>query len=548
MRITTAAVLAASLLAPTTIAQAPALHMISDGATAPVRMEGQFMSRVAMDLGGNLWAFFFKSGRNRLFKSTDDGLTWTQAALTQTKQDTYFSAVKAGPDCRFLHCAWNSANTQPFWYTYYQRFDTVTEKWEGSPTVVATGVMRGTENWKFQDLEVTPKGGVVIVAHTFGTVAAGLQRWAAYVYPKPAGVSSFGVPILVHPNSGGSGRDIDMVSVGETVHMAFRTITKGANTNLAYRALDMEAVSWVDTVRWLDGPMAGGTSTDTMTFGCSISADDAGNLYIAYGSGGISPAMTGKIKAAYASAPYTAWATSLVADDPPMTGGVRRGNFTLAKTTGASMHVVYSKESEGYNNIYSREMANGAFTSTTERTLITSTTRKFANMWGMSAHESRTGLMAVVQDDATTGRALLLLDATVDPIWGRGGQVRYIGHGCQGSLGVAPRIGVSVPPTVGRKLDILIADAPATTNGLLALGVTCPPVFDLTAIGAPGCALFQDTLIILGYMTDASGGFKLSGAIPGTAKAVALKFQSGVIAPGANVAGIVFTRSMSIHP
>ena len=67
-------------------------------------------------------------------------------------------------------------------------------------------------------------------------------------------------------------------------------------------------------------------------------------------------------------------------------------------------------------------------------------------------------------------------------------------------------------------------------------------------IGAGGCALFQDTSIIIGYMTDASGAFRLTGTIPGTATAAAIRFQSGVIEASANTAGIVFTRTMSIHP
>ena len=114
---------------------------------------------------------------------------------------------------------------------------------------------------------------------------------------------------------------------------------------------------------------------------------------------------------------------------------------------------------------------------------------------------------------------------------------------------MSPRIQATTVPTVSQLLTIVISQAPKSAAGLLALGLACQaPAIDLKVIGAPGCALFQGLPLILGYSTDANGVRRLTFPVPPSAKGLGVRLQSAIDAAGANAAGIIFTRSLSIFP
>jgi len=543
MRITTQ-VLASVVVTSCLVAQ-PALNKIADSATQSLTLLGNSGHHLAMDTAGNIYTIFNQAGI-RLVRSRDDGRTWSRvpSGAVGTTNNTLRSGVAAGPDCALLHVAWGARHGQVYSSIFYRVFDTVGDKWTSGFSEVLTGVS-ATNKWNFTDIVVTPKGTVAIFVQSTGIVNPGLKKWAGYMMIKKAGQTTFTRPVLVNPNFGAS--RVNALAVGETVHIVSRhgykaTTTGGSTHHLGYRAYNTATSSFTSPGVRIGGVAVG---DQELSNGTRIAADDSGNLYAAYGVGGVSPVSTGEIKVAFAKPPYTTWSRLLVTKDPKIMARQVNHHFALVRTAGSQVFMCYSKRSEDYKNLYSQELKDGAFVGA-EKTLITSTTKKYEIVVGHQSHSSRIGLNAIVQDNSFL-RTLYLLDGTKDVIYGRSGQIRFVGHACSGKLAKSPRLGVDIPPTIARALKVLIDDAPASSNGLIAIGLKCEPTpIDLKIIGADGCALFQDLLLTVGFTTSATGSFTLPVAVV-PAFTAPVFVQSAVAAPGANSAGTLFTRSMSIH-
>jgi hypothetical protein len=529
------ALLAALTLVSSALAQ-PALRTIDDGTKYGVpNFDKQHSHLQTVDNDGNLWAVMQKAGPT-LLVSTDDGLTWTRVARVTTKNNLVRLGMAAGTDCHLLHLGWEAKDGATVTSIYYQTFDTATRKWIGTPSIVAVG-STGGNGWKFMDIEVTPKGAVVLGIQTKATPPT-LRAYTGHLIIKPAGRKAFSPPLPIRPYSGVA---LSMHAIGEVVHMGYRMNVNG--WHVAHRAFDTSKLAFVGK----EVVVAGKTldQMDIVTGKC-LAADDAGNLYIAYGIGDVAPATVGEIKVAFANPPYSVWTRRQVATDPNLIARQACSHFSLVQSAGAEMTVVYSKFTETYKNIYSRRMIDGAFT-TPETAMITSTTSKFSKIAGHRSHAARTGLMAMTREDSKG--IVYLLDGTTSPTTGRSGHLRYFGYACSGSLAMAPRIQATTVPTASQPLTIVISQAPKSVAGLLALGVTCQaPAFNLKVIGAPGCGLFQDLPLILGYSTDANGVRRLTFPVPASVKGFGVRLQSGVVAAGANAAGLLFTRSLGIFP
>lgn len=530
------ALLAVLTLVSSALAQ-PALWTIDDGARFGIpQFHGQHSHLQTVDKDGNLWAVMQKAGAT-LFVSTDDGQIWTRIARVTTKGNIVNLGMAADTGCHLLHLGWESKNGATVTGIFYQAFDMNTHQWVGTPSLVAVG-STGGNGWKFMDIEVTPKGTVVLGIQTKAAPPV-LKAYAGHLIVKAAGQTTFTNPVPLRPAGGVT---LSMHAIGEVVHMGYRMNTKG--WHLAYRAYDTSTLAFVGK----EVVVGGKTTTDQLDIvgGKCMAADDAGNLYIAYGIGDAAPATVGEIKVAFAKPPYNAWTRLQVATDPNLIAREAYSHFSLVQSAGAEITVVYSKFTETYKNIYSRGMKDGAFT-TLETAMITSTASKFSKIAGHRSHSARTGLMAMTLEDSRG--VVYLVDGTKSPTFGRSGHLRYFGYACSGSLAVAPRIQATAVPTVLQPLTIVISQAPKSTAGLLALGVTCQsPAFDLSVIGAPDCALFQGVPIILSYSTDPTGVRHLTFPVPASMKGIGVRLQSGVIAVGANAAGIIFTRSLSIFP
>ena len=96
-------------------------------------------------------------------------------------------------------------------------------------------------------------------------------------------------------------------------------------------------------------------------------------------------------------------------------------------------------------------------------------------------------------------------------------------------------------PTINQSFSIDLSNAPANANSLLAIGVGKTNI-DLSIIGAPGCTLYTNPLLILAAPTNSAGARAQTLALPNDPALVNFKFhcQYGV-ASGANPAGILFS-------
>ena len=133
----------------------------------------------------------------------------------------------------------------------------------------------------------------------------------------------------------------------------------------------------------------------------------------------------------------------------------------------------------------------------------------------------------------------------------RGTGFRTFGVPCRGTLAAAPRIGYTGSHQLGTGTGTwTLAAAPAGADLFFLLGRSRARVggspllpLDLAPLGAPGCALRAEPLLLLGSRASAGGAAQVNLAIPGLPALyrVTLYGQFLVAARGANVLGLVAT-------
>ena len=130
------------------------------------------------------------------------------------------------------------------------------------------------------------------------------------------------------------------------------------------------------------------------------------------------------------------------------------------------------------------------------------------------------------------------------------GAVRIVGEGCPKADGVPPRIETGAPPTIGGTFDVRLraADGAAAAIVLASLGDPLAPI-DLTALGAPGCALRVRALASAVLGVDGNGHASVSFPVPNTStlRGTRLSWQWLVRTPTANAAGITTTATLTIE-
>lgn len=514
----------------------------STGAGNP-GVNGPHQHRMAIAGNGDLYTVMQKGAVISLFRSTDDGKTWASVA-TETNPSTR-NAIVADTSCDLLHVAWDGRVGSNRESAFYRVFNTATGKWAGARVALTTPSTSHT--FQLQDIEVTPKGTVVVAINTTNAAPTGLRTFTGYLLIKKAGQTTFGAPLLAS-FSGGSGNGLrcTLQAIGETIHMLFRN-PGGGGHNIAYRALDTETMTF-GTQRRIDGPGAMPSTLDITNYH-SGGADDLGNLYAVYGIGDRSTQGKGEIKIAFAAPPYTSWTKLQVAKDGNIQGRRNTKFISLVHTTGAQVFALYSKMTvpDNLNKLYARELKNG--TLLPERTIATGKDNQFHTLWGHRTHQSRAGFIAVIQDEnlGPANRTMSFLNNS-----GNAGHVRFAGYACQGNRTELPLLYTNVPPEAGKFVPLFrltFAQMPPNSAGILLVGANCLNPIDLTAAGAAGCAIHQDFPIIFGpYTVNANGDSFLPLNIPRTFAGQFVRFQAVSLASGANALGLLFSRSMTIYP
>jgi hypothetical protein len=88
------------------------------------------------------------------------------------------------------------------------------------------------------------------------------------------------------------------------------------------------------------------------------------------------------------------------------------------------------------------------------------------------------------------------------------------GVGCNGSSGV-PTLSLTGDGKINGSVGISVANCPATTPLFHVFGLTrLAGGIDLAIAGAPGCYLYQPVDIVVGTVSDSSGGFSWRTPIP----------------------------------
>jgi hypothetical protein len=133
------------------------------------------------------------------------------------------------------------------------------------------------------------------------------------------------------------------------------------------------------------------------------------------------------------------------------------------------------------------------------------------------------------------------------------GSYRPLGAACPGSGGT-PSLHATGLPRVGASFGLELDRARANAAAPLAVGVSDkvwlggPLPFGFGALGAPLCALFVSTEILVPFTTDAAGQVRVGIAVPATPALVGAGAfpQFLVLDPGANLAGLVSTNALAV--
>lgn len=537
--------LAAVALPAVAIAQTQLIKIADSTATTTAYTAGSSMHRMAVDGDGNWYAVFKRGSPLVLYKSTDGGATWKEIAQDTTGGNPSGQGIVADPSCDLLHIGFHAkvgANKEA---PHHRIFDTKTGKWAGPATLVYNGAT-ATQDFRFADIECTERGTVVVAFKSPSSAPTGFKNSAGYFCVLKKGQTAFSAPFQISTGGNGSGLRNQMQAIGEVVHCFFRYSSGGHN--VAYRAFDTEKMAFVAGQAVVDGPKATPASPNITNYMTSA-IDDEGTLYVMYGVGDLTLSTMGAYKVAYSKKPYSSWTTLKVADDPTVLGKKDTKHLSLVHTTGTEVHCMYGKQSppDDLGKLYSRELVNGALSA--ERLLLTRPARTFHTIWGHRTQQSGAGYVGFVHDESNgSQRNMWFLNDS-----GKAGVTRHFAAGCQGNRAELPVLSTNIAPEAGKFVPLFrlqMGQMPANSAGAIFLGATClPNGIDLTAIGAAGCQVIMDPYLSLaGFATDANGNSFIPLNIPSTFAGANFRFQAFVLAPGANGAGFLLTRGLTVRP
>lgn len=93
----------------------------------------------------------------------------------------------------------------------------------------------------------------------------------------------------------------------------------------------------------------------------------------------------------------------------------------------------------------------------------------------------------------------------------RPGQYTVVGQGCRGSNQLVVTLGNSGVPTIGQSFNVNLSNALGGTPAVFTLGLSATTwgalvlPFNLAVVGAPGCTVYNDGVILFGLTTGNAG-------------------------------------------
>lgn len=472
-----------------------------------------------------------------LRRSLDGGATWSTVADAPTTGDGR-GVLLYDSECHRLHVLWHATNGGSYNSVYHQEYDTVAGTWVGAPAVIAAAT--GAEDqYTAQDLEITPKGTVVLAFSTHRRPPPTWNgNWATGLRVRPRGSSTWS--IVYQLNTGSSGVYPNLLAIGETVHACYRSAFGGYG--IFYRAFDTANLQFTTAA---DVPVGPNGNTNLYASNVSVLAcDSLGDLYVMYATGLASPG-SGALHVAHATAGnYTTWTQHQLVSDPPLTwGNSAFWNYGFSWSGGALVTAWWSLANETHIKVYRRLYLNGRPVGP-DITFATSPDNDQFKF--LSGHRSpQMFLPAVLLVGSTTtnlpqGQLAFFGDRLASA-------VRF-GASCQGKLTSLPVLEATAVPQLGSSLSLALSNLPPSQPGQLLVGGTCWPGIPLDPIGLLGCTLNQDVLLVFPYQSDASGKASASFPLPNDPNwnGLSVHLQALVLAPTHNPANALLTNSLGV--
>lgn len=139
------------------------------------------------------------------------------------------------------------------------------------------------------------------------------------------------------------------------------------------------------------------------------------------------------------------------------------------------------------------------------------------------------------------------------------GVVATLGTGCAGTNALVPNHTIThnngvCGPQQGSATNYNIANGPRNAQAVLQLGTrtdfngSIPLPLDLGLIGAPGCTLYHDLVLSIGFSTNASGGGRVTFAVPADPATVGISLYTSVtmVDLGNNALNIVQSNALRV--
>lgn len=532
-------------------------------------MRGMLSHRKSMvtSADGRLWALTWHDDKKTgsldkdrhllLCVSKDGGKSWSVVTDTRTIGDSYGS-ITTGPMGQRLHMAWYANNGKKVgtkWISsvFYASFDTKTMKWEGKADTIIRPGLSDREQYYDPDILVSPKGRIAVsfgnryVTPTGSVGASG--SWSAYLvwnkgkgWSKPYRINSdyTGISVDLHLN-----RWDDLID--EQIEMCYRINTGGYGTG--YRTFDLDKEKFgpeimIPQLKGAKGRYHGNRN--------HLAIDRNGDRWVLYvrNNNSASPKIS-EIRIAYLKKGAKAFSKDfLVATDTyGMGGNVTNYTYSLSTLPDGTVWALYSLKKESSQNLYGRiAKASGL---TPQLTLRKGTrTGQYSFISGHRPTLQGGGLHAMITDLSTIGTLNGGRNVFLGPVTGT---ALLHGTGCNASGFDVPLLYPLQAASLGGKLTLLAAKHPASTTGILLLGVsdqkfgpfTLP--LPLAGLGMPGCLLRQDIFTTGAYTCDKSGQSTVTMPFPKIPSLAGLPifFQSLVLAPKANQANLLISNGLT---
>lgn len=322
-----------------------------------------------------------------LWRSDDGGLTWRRAASTPTGEDGNGSLI---PDGDLLACLWSSRQGTPFSHVFFQRYDPANDRWLGEPVRLAEGVSVGGQ-YHAGDLVRTTEGALVAV---FGNDAAALGpawtcSWSTGMRWLKAGAAATDWSPVVQVNVNNYGCTASASARGSLVDITYRTNPGEAIHGL--RTVDGATGQFAQPTDENAGPEPGpGQYIANLGILCG---DGVGGRSLLHLLGDHAPG-NGRLAVSW-SRPGEPLRTTTIASDPVLCAGNENPqHFTLARGPGNQVFALFSKQSEGFADLWQCVLEDGRPVGEA-KVVAHGDKGAFVTLTGMRCSEVWSGLRAV---------------------------------------------------------------------------------------------------------------------------------------------------------